>query len=148
MAKLWEDSVVTVIRDEKWLHALRHGAPKYGDFPLPQMNMSGRAERQLGDLLDVTQDQFFLFEVKAEREDIEDEWHTKNVKDGHKKKAFLSLHDCIYGKSPPTYATDLIDLSLRGHFLAYWNEEHWLDAKSREPIRQKDLGDRSPPRMS
>ncbi|KJV36968.1 hypothetical protein [Luteibacter yeojuensis] len=135
MAKLWEDTIVTVIRDEKWLHALRRGAPITG-YPMPQLNMSGNAEQKLGDLVDVTDDRFFLFEVKAEREDIEDEWNTKNAEDGHKKKAFLALHACVYGPKRPSGWNALVDRSLRGHFLAYWAEEYDDDQLNEDDVAE------------
>jgi hypothetical protein len=74
----------------------------------------------------VDDDRFFLIEVKAERSDIDAEWQTKSVEDSHKKKALLALYECLQPSSAPAYADELIDLSLRGHLLAYWSEEHLL----------------------
>lgn len=142
MAKLWEDSVVTAIRDEKWLHALRHGAPMRG-YPLPQLKMRGNAESRLGDLIDIVGERFFLFEVKATRQDIKDEWDTENKKDNHLKKAFRVLRKCVVEPTNAVEAERTIELSLRGHFLAYWTEEYVESGG--EEITQASLSKMNPP---
>jgi hypothetical protein len=122
MAKLWEDTVITVMRDEKWQHALRHG----NGVPLPQLKLKGGAEQRLGDTLDLApNDKFFLFEVKGTREDIRDEWHTGD-KANHNRKHALRAHIAWFGALTmgvaEASAQANLELSRRGHFFVYWAE--------------------------
>jgi len=113
-AKLWEDTVITAIRDEKWLHSYRHR-----DLPLPQIKLKGNAEQRLGDLIDVApNDRFFLLEVKGTRDDIKAEWQTKNPSKNNQKDAVRAhLKWASENPNPQNLYRSLI-----GHFLAYWVE--------------------------
>ncbi len=118
--KLWEDTVVTIIRDEKWLHAQRTNGPP----PLLQLKMKGNAEQRLGDFLDQVQDdnnqdRFFLIEVKGTRDDIKAEWNTKNADKNHQKDALTAIQRWL-GRRNNRNEFDLLSLSLRGHLFAYW----------------------------
>lgn len=122
MATLWEDTVITAMRDEKWQHALRHGAA----VPLPQLKLSGCAEQRLGDLFDVaSDDRFFLFEVKAWRQGITSEWTTANATNEYQKRALRThirwLND-LCNTATAAAAQEHLRQSRRGHFFAYWAE--------------------------
>ncbi len=116
-AKLWEDTVVTAVRDEKWLHALRHQK----NTPLPQVKLKGNAEQRLGDIIDASNDRFFLLEVKGVRGDIKDEWDTNNSDKNHQKDAYRA-HVFWTKNSNDQNIKSILRLSLQGHLFAYWVE--------------------------
>ena len=130
-AKLWEDTVVTAIRDEKWLHAVRHRLTT----PPPQITLKGNAEQRLGDLLDITDDRFFLLEVKGTRQDIKSEWSTNNSKNNYQKDAYRAHLSWINSISDQQNKTNL-GLSLRCHFFAYWVEFSSIEEEKSIPIEQ------------
>ena len=123
MTKLWEDTVLTVMRDEKWLHAWRH---KGTGLPLPQLKLKSGAEQRLGDLIDMTEDdKFFLFEVKSTRNEIKSEWHTANEANKNQKlalRAHIAWLNDLTNVAAAIAAQDYLRLSRRGHFFAYWAE--------------------------
>jgi hypothetical protein len=117
---VWEDTVVTAIRDEKWLHALRHGDGRAIELPALHLRFKHTAEQRLGDLLDKTNgDRFFLIEVKGTRDKIEAEWNTKNARNEHQKLALREIRKW-FGSSSAKLENDLLELSVRGHHFAYW----------------------------
>lgn len=138
--KPWEDTVVTAMRDEKWLHALRHRRGQNIRVPLPQLKLKGNAEQRLGDILDATDDRFFLFEVKATRNDIKSEWNTNNKDNDSQKDAFRAHRSWLSNPDAPEN-NDLLWKSMLGHFFAYWVEYLPGQEMADIPVEKKNWRD-------
>lgn len=85
MAKLWENTLMTALRDAQWFNK----APQ-ALFPPFFIKLDGNPESALGDaLLDADGGRYFLIEVKATRDQITEEW----VKRGRfrPKRAYAKL---------------------------------------------------------
>ena len=122
MAKQWEDSLIIALRDTQWERAVAKAS-----FPPWYLKMDGNAESALGDLLSQNdKGHFFLFEVKASREDIKSEW----VSNGgfRPKRLYAKLKSTIEAfMDDPTsdegkaYYQYLIQ-SIRCHHFVYWGD--------------------------
>lgn len=73
MAKLWEDTVVTALRDAQWRKC--QGRWPNSAAPPGFLKLDGNAESALGDLFySSADDRYFLIEVKSSKHEIRSEW--------------------------------------------------------------------------
>lgn len=72
MTKLWEDTVVTALRDIQWIHALGRNLPSV--IPSGFIKLDGNAESAIGDVLYSANDRYYIIEVKSSIDDICTEW--------------------------------------------------------------------------
>lgn len=128
MAKLWEVSVVSAIRDVQWMHAV---GGKNRPWPCDaSINMSGNAEAKLGDLIQTIESRFFLFEVKASRSNIKSEWVEKDrgeQKEFRTKRAYqvlmgLAARSADQELSSQTAALNVLFRSSLCHHFVYWDD--------------------------
>ncbi|MEA0806201.1 hypothetical protein VDQ87_06680 [Xanthomonas campestris pv. campestris] len=134
MTRLWEDTVVTALRDAQWLRCARGRSPATA-FPPGFVKLDGNAESAVGDVVYASGERYFVFEVKARRSDIRDEWIGRD--DGGPKLAYRSLAH-FWNRLEDLSSTDkkvdpaerfgllrFFELSLAGHHFAYWDD--WED---------------------
>lgn len=135
-----EDSVVLSIRDWQWRRILAIGE----DRPDILVRIGKSAEKFMGDLIFEDETLFYLLEVKANSDAIEDEWmefvlprratNAPRQRKSQPKSAITTLtgaladlanasHDFAFGHNEQT-----IEQSLRCHHFAYWS-----DPKATEP---------------
>ncbi|WP_152236274.1 hypothetical protein [Xanthomonas sp. LMG 12460] len=139
MTRLWEDTVVTALRDAQWLRCARWKSPAAA-FPPGFVKLDGNAESAIGDVVYSSGERYFVFEVKARRLGIRDEWVGSD--DKRPKLAYRSLARywnrleelSSWGEEDDQEEDDqkersallsFFKLSLAGHHFVYWDE--WLD---------------------
>lgn len=148
-ARLWEDTVVTTLRDMQWqefcksLHTMtveKAAAAsdkflKKGAVPPGFMKMDGHAESALADVALATKAaRYFLIEVKSEQKRIADEWRKGGAfrpKKVYKRLAeALGEYEKVEDKLSVTAQFLRIRQSLQCHLFAYWrivpHKEHVL----------------------
>ncbi|WP_147424130.1 hypothetical protein [Xanthomonas campestris] len=127
-AKLWEDTVVTALRDAQWMSCKGHALPQ--TFPPGFVKLDGNAESALGDLLYSSGERYYLIEVKSGRDEICSEWLDKDGK--YKEKLVYSTLSHLW-RELETFAAQRNspekELALKSivqstscHHFAYWNE--------------------------
>ncbi|MBB5876136.1 hypothetical protein [Xanthomonas sp. 3498] len=134
MTRLWEDTVVTALRDAQWLRCARGRSPATA-FPPGFVKLDGNAESAVGDVVYASGERYFVFEVKARRSGIRDEWIGRD--DARPKLAYRSLAH-FWKRLEDLSSTDknvdraarfrllrFFEFSLAGHHFAYWDE--WED---------------------
>ncbi|MBV6808838.1 hypothetical protein KWH19_03135 [Xanthomonas campestris pv. pennamericanum] len=134
MTRLWEDTVVTALRDAQWLRCARWKSPATA-FPPGFVKLDGNAESAIGDVVYSSGERYFIFEVKARRSGIRDEW--VGTDDKRPKLAYRSLAaywnrledlSSSNEKGRQKERSNLLgffNLSLAGHHFVYWDE--WED---------------------
>lgn len=114
----WEQSVVIALRDSQWLLRPTHVSPMYPDSYLA---LDGNAEAKLGDAIFLNDERLFIFEVKATKDQISDEWTRRDSKgELNPKNAYKILRNHLLKKG---VRGQFVDVSLRGHFFCYWSEQ-------------------------
>jgi hypothetical protein len=127
-ARLWEDTIVLALRDVQWRAAwsksVTHGAgqPKMC-YPKGIVKLDGSAESHLGDMAFKADDQrFFLIEVKSQMRQVKDEWWHGAFKPKVLYKTLGSVVNAVKFQASSSETENLIlELSLRGHMIAFWN---------------------------
>ncbi|MCC8471409.1 hypothetical protein [Xanthomonas phaseoli] len=126
-AKLWEDTVVTALRDAQWMNCKGYALPK--TIPPGFVKLDGNAESALGDLLYSSGERYYLIEVKSGRDEISTEWLDRDGK-YNEKKIYSSLKDlweelenaARYGDHDEmTRGFDFFMKSISCHHAAYWS---------------------------
>lgn len=140
MNQLWEDTIVTALRDAQWLRCGRR-IPKSA-FPSGFVKLDGNAESALGDVVYSSEERYFIFEVKALRSDIVSEWDRSDAKSPKMVYQCLAnywsrLEDLssIIDKNEEeqrVYSKILwfFKMSLAGHHFIYWDA--WKDGHGQE----------------
>ncbi|USJ00836.1 hypothetical protein MUG10_00800 [Xanthomonas prunicola] len=105
MTKLWEDTVVTALRDIQWMHALGKNLPSV--TPPGFVKLDGNAESALGDVLYSANDKYFVIEVKSSVDDICTEWGGDSAK-SKPKLVYQSLAERWHNLQD---AVDLVEAS-------------------------------------
>lgn len=138
MTRLWEDTVVTALRDVQWVNA--GGKRLSGVVPPGFMKLDGNAESALGDVLYSAGARYYLIEVKSSADEICTEWGGDST-DSKPKVVYESLaerwHELqdvaeVVSSLEKPYESDLVkDLnnltaffrrSAACHMLAYWDK--------------------------
>ncbi|QDI03231.1 hypothetical protein E4A48_05545 [Xanthomonas cerealis pv. cerealis] len=126
-AKLWEDTVVTALRDAQWINCKGFALPQ--TFPPGFVKMDGNAESALGDLLYSSGERYYLIEVKSGRDEVPTEWIEKGK---YKEKVVYAslrtlweeLADASEKNRPKDKRDQLLDFFLKSiscHHVSYWN---------------------------
>ncbi|MCE4308368.1 hypothetical protein LYZ89_17895 [Xanthomonas hortorum pv. vitians] len=139
MTKLWEDTIVTALRDAQWLRCPSGKIPR-STFPPGFVKLDGSAESALGDVIYATNERYYIFEVKARRSGIKDEWKdSRGPKVAYKSLAehWSKLEELSSVEDKNEKQLDLqhsllnfFRLSLAGHHFVYWDD--WVDGDGRE----------------
>ncbi|MBV6887867.1 hypothetical protein KWH47_09960 [Xanthomonas campestris pv. spermacoces] len=132
-AKLWEDTVVTALRDAQWMNCKGYALPQ--TFPAGFVKLDGNAESALGDLLYSSGERYYLIEVKSERNKIFSEW-TDSDGNYKEKLVYSSLKErwddlesaASTGKGAQKKDFNFFIKSVSCHHIAYWNS--WPCEKS------------------
>lgn len=138
-ARLWEDTVVTTLRDMQWQEFCKSLHKKtaqevekasksflsQGAVPPGFMKLDGHAESSLADVALATKNaRYFLIEVKSEQKRIVDEWRKGGV--FRPKKVYKRLAEAVKAyeglDEKMTGAAQFlpIEQSLKCHLFAYW----------------------------
>ncbi|WOS39926.1 hypothetical protein [Xanthomonas rydalmerensis] len=136
-ADLWEDTIIIAMRDMQWSNfieskkaeVLQYAAPDSSRNELPQpypsgfVKFDGRAESKLSDVAIRDGERFFLFEVKSSLSKVRTEWRQK----GEYLPKFLveRLSELVELAVTNELASEMLMLSLRGHFLTYWSADEY-----------------------
>ncbi|MGV7196896.1 hypothetical protein [Xanthomonas axonopodis] len=135
--KLWEDTVVLAMRDFQWMYSVQDmaqdsrwdfsltGIPINRSFP-PGFKRDGRGEEKIERISLGQGEVFYIFEVKSTEEEIRAEWGAKTGP----KYLFNRLNALVQYCSDSSvancdalsYAKEMLWLSLKGHFAAYWDD--------------------------
>ncbi|WP_167337502.1 hypothetical protein [Xanthomonas arboricola] len=116
MADLSEMSVVLALRDWQWRRAKLVGAE-----PKPAVGLSGNAEKKVGDNLTDINDRLFIFEVKAKRSNINDEWTRPQVKHALSRLETLGTSFVVRNQEEMSVDDALrFHQSLQCHHFAFW----------------------------
>ncbi|MFL7984711.1 hypothetical protein [Xanthomonas vasicola] len=109
-------SVVLALRDWQWRRA-----KSLGTIPAPAIGLSGNAEKKVGDNLTDINDRLFIFEVKAKRSNINDEWNRSPVKHALSRLETLGTSFVVRNQEQMS-ADDTLRFhqSLQCHHFAFW----------------------------
>lgn len=138
MTKLWEDTVVTALRDAQWINC-KGKSPK-AVAPSGFLKLDGNAESALGDVIYSANSRYYIIEVKSSSADISSEWTGGSAKGSPQKKVYSNLaarwheleeavDDLGSGRNVEDIRkeifkhTNFIQKSVSCHLFAYW--EHW-----------------------
>lgn len=109
--KPWEDTLILAFRDMQWIKKIQSSTTddkqELAKPPALMIKLDGKAETAAGDILAGINRRYFLFEFKSARSAFKAE---------EKKHVYQRLVDA-HSSSP--CEEELLDLSLRGHFLVY-----------------------------
>lgn len=136
MTQLWEDTIVTALRDAQWLRCPGRRLPKSA-FPPGFVKLDGNAESAIGDVIYSAEERYFIFEVKARRADAKSEWVV--AKGNAPKRAYRTLAEywealeklssldekSVNEKEFESNLLMFFKLSLAGHHFVYWDD--WVD---------------------
>ncbi len=139
MNKLWEDTIVTALRDAQWLRCPRGKYPGSA-FPPGFVKLDGSTESALGDLIYGAGERYYIFEVKARRSGIKDEWKgSSGPKVVYRALAeYWNELECLSSINDKNDRQLLrqgkllkfFRISLAGHHFVYWDE--WVDGDGRK----------------
>jgi hypothetical protein len=129
--RLWEGNIVLALRDMQWRGVLSHWenrskrTPAAPGAPLPSIppgivKNDGNVEPRLGDLALDTGNRLFLIEVKSTAKQVNEEWSKAKPKQLYKRlEQTLALSQCRDHRQAE--AQLMLQLSLRGHLMAFWD---------------------------
>lgn len=89
MSRVWEDTIVTALRDAQWLNCRKDGLVPASLVPSGFLKLDGPPESGLGDVLYSAAERYYLIEVKGRRAAISSEW--RGAKGSLKKLAYKQL---------------------------------------------------------
>lgn len=140
MTRVWEDTIVTALRDAQWINCQGTGNIPKAQFPSAIVKLDGIAESSLGDVLYSVNERYFLLEVKGHRKDVPSEW--RGATGENQKMAYKSLSAmwCELQElcSANRTAEDTQQLerlrkfftsSFACHHFVYWDE--WVNSKGK-----------------
>lgn len=129
MADLSEMSVVLALRDWQWRRAICLGVQ-----PEPVVGLSGNAEKKVGDGLTGINDRLFLFEIKAKRANINDEWNRSPIKRALSKLESLGTSFVIRDVENMLDEEEThFHQSLQCHHFAFWAPDFKRRPKNSAP---------------
>lgn len=140
MSRVWEDTIVTALRDAQWLHCRKDGLVPASLVPSGFLKLDGPPETGLGDVLYSAAERYYLIEVKGRRAAISSEWRGP---DGPLKKLAYKRLSALWtkleilssGSASQNQKDDREKLSqffvrsFAAHHFAYWDE--WASGQSR-----------------
>lgn len=147
-ADLWEDTIITAMRDQQWSNFMRWREERIlkaiqknpellssildQRIPMAQAGLDticppgfvkfdGTAETKLSDVALKAGERFFLMEVKSTFSKVRTEWRQKGK---YLPKFMLQrLSELVECAETNAQAEAMLDLCLRGHFATYWRPE-------------------------